>query len=562
MNVGAIPLGANRWQLTVWAPYARQVEVAIGSGQSRQPLVCQAAGLWQTELLDCPAGTTYQVVLDGQARPDPASRWQPQGVHGPSALFDPNLYSWSDQAWQGCPAPELVIYELHVGTATAAGDLDAAIAILPHIADLGITAIELMPLAQFPGARNWGYDGTFPYAVQHSYGGPAALQRFVDAAHQAGLAVLLDVVYNHLGHEGNYLWGTAPYFSKAYTTPWGPALNVDGAGSDQVRQFFIASALYWLETFHLDGLRLDAVDWVIDASAYPFLQELGDQIAQLEAQRGTPIHTIAESLLNDPRFIAPATQGGYGLSAQWTDDLHHSLHAYLTGDRREYYKDFGEFEQLVAAYQHPYIFQGQYSAYWQRRRGTPQALRLPPQHYIVYAQNHDQIGNQQDGQRLSQQLSPQLQRLALALIILSPYIPQLFMGEEYGETAPFQFFTDYSDPVLIEGVRLGRSTEFSEFFSGTVDPQDPELFAASKLQWLRLKEPKHQAHLAYTRELLQWRRQIVKGYPEVTVPQIGQLSLQYGDYQVLFNLDAQLSLPEGCLWQDGQQVAILTQAKA
>lgn len=527
-------------------------------GAARQPLERDVAGLWHTELLNCPAGTHYQIVLEGQARPDPASRWQPQGVHGPSALFDPSTHHWHDRDWRGCPATDLVIYELHVGTATAAGDLDGAMALLAHLADLGITAIELMPLAQFPGVRNWGYDGTFPYAVQHSYGGPAALQRFVDAAHQAGIAVILDVVYNHLGHEGNYLWGTAPYFSTAYTTPWGPALNVDGAGSDQVRQFFIESALYWLEAFHLDGLRLDAVDWVIDASAYPFLRELSDQITVLEAKRGTPIHTIAESLLNDPRFIAPAP--GYGLSAQWTDDLHHSLHAYLTKDRREYYKDFGAFEQLVAAYSHPYVFQGQYSQYWRRRRGTPQALRLPPQHYVVYAQNHDQIGNQQDGQRLSQQLSSQLQRLALAMIILSPYIPQLFMGEEYGEVAPFQFFTDYSDPAVIEGVRLGRSAEFSEFFSATVDPQDPELFAASKLQWDCLNEPQHQARLAYTHALLQWRRQIVKGYPQVSVPQAGQLRLQYDEYQVLLNLDTKLTLPEGCLWQDGQQVAILTEA--
>jgi maltooligosyltrehalose trehalohydrolase len=470
-----------------------------------------------------PEGTLYRLVVDGRLQPDPASRWQPQGVHGPSALFDPAAYDWSDGDWSGIPLRNCIIYELHIGTFTPAGRLDSAIAALPHLVELGVTAVEIMPVAQFPGDRNWGYDGTFPYAVQHSYGGPRALQQFVDACHQQGLAVFLDVVYNHLGHEGNYLWDMGPYFNQAALTPWGPAINVDGPHSEPVRHYFIENALYWLEHFHLDGLRLDAVDTIIDTGAYPFLQELGDRVRELSGQVGRSLHLIAESALNDPRYVNDRENGGYGLAGQWADDLHHALHAYLTGEQQEYYQDFGSVTQILQAYSHPFVFSGQYSHYFRRRRGTPNPPQLPAERFVVASQNHDQIGNRLLGDRLSTCLDAATQRLVAGLVVLSPYTPLLFMGEEYGETAPFHFFTDYGDPTVIEGMRAGRQEEFSDWFGGIEDVSDPQ-----RLQWLeesrilldRKYHPEHAPRFRYYQRAIALRRQLVMSGAEPPVHRV------------------------------------------
>jgi maltooligosyltrehalose trehalohydrolase len=391
-------------------------------------------------------------------------------------------FSWSDGAWKCPELADFVIYELHVGTFTPEGTFDAAIAQLGRLRDLGVTAIELMPLAQFPGTRNWGYDGAYPFAVQSSYGGTVGLKRFVDACHVRGLALVLDVVYNHFGPEGNYLREFGPYFTAMYRTPWGEALNFDGPGSDQVRAFFLANALMWQTEFHVDALRLDAVHAIKDASAYPFLAELADSSAGRAGELGRPFYLIAESNLNDARLVRPAQAGGYGLDSMWSDDYHHALHVLLTGEREGYYEDFGGLEDLAEAYLGGFTYRGQYSPYLDRRHGNC-CLDLHPWRFVVCAQNHDQVGNRARGERLSSLCDWESLKLAAGLVLLSPHVPLLFMGEEYGETAPFLYFISHDDPDLVEAVRRGRRQEFARFdWEGEIpDPQAEATFLRSKL---------------------------------------------------------------------------------
>jgi maltooligosyltrehalose trehalohydrolase len=405
-RIGAYPLGEGRYRFSVWAPLVERVELKLTSPVRRLiPLTQDEQGYWQGEVEGIPPGPVdYLYRLHTAAgvveRPDPASRCQPYGVHGPSRVVDPH-FDWQDQGWKGIPLSQWILYELHVGTFTPEGTFAAIIPRLPQLVELGVNVLELMPVAQFPGERNWGYDGVYPYAVQTSYGGAAGLKALVNACHQQGLAVVLDVVYNHLGPEGNYLGDFGPYFADKYRTPWGKAMNFDGPYSDGVREFFLQNAEYWLEEFHLDGLRLDAVHAIYDFSAYPFLQELAERVDALEARTGWPRVLVAESDLNDVRLITPRKQGGYGLDAQWCDDFHHSVHTLLTGEKTGYYQDFGQLEHLAKAYRESYVYSGQYSRYRARRHGNS-AVSRPGSQFVICIQNHDQVGNRMLGERLSQ----------------------------------------------------------------------------------------------------------------------------------------------------------------
>lgn len=431
-------------------------------------------------------GQRYAFSLDGSRDlPDPASRWQPGGVHAPSAVWDPAGFRWSDGVWRGIPREDLVIYELHVGTFTPQGIFAAILPRLETLRHLGITAIELMPVAQFPGHRNWGYDGVYWNAVQNSYGGPLGLQRLVDACHASGIAVFLDVIYNHLGPEGNYLGEFGPYLTDRYHTPWGRALNYDDRGCDEVREFVLENVRQWIRDFHIDGLRLDAVHAIVDTSPRHILADIKQTADEEAEKRGWPVHIIAESNLNDVKLLLPPERGGYGLDAQWNDDFHHAVHTLLTGERDGYYADFDSSAvQLVKAFNDTFVYDGQYSPFRGRRHGAP-AGNLSGDRFIVSIQTHDQVGNRARGERLSALVQPAKLRLAAALLLLSPHVPLLFMGEEYGEERPFPFFCDFGVPQLQEAVRRGRREEFAEFaWSGEIpDPQDERTFLSAKLTW-------------------------------------------------------------------------------
>jgi maltooligosyltrehalose trehalohydrolase len=466
-----------------------------------------ARGHFETVAEDVLPGSLYKIRLgDLPERPDPASRFQPRGSQGPSQVVDLS-FPWTDPGWTGLPLDRYAFYELHVGTFTPEGTFKAVIPRLDSLKELGITAVEIMPVAQFPGDRNWGYDGTFPFAVQDTYGGPAGFQELVDACHRRGLAVVLDVVYNHVGHEGNALWGSAPFFTDRHKTPWGSAMNFDGPGSDEVREFFLQSALGWIRDFHVDALRLDAVHAIMDSSARPFLEELAGRVRETARALGRQVHLIAESDRNDPRLVRPPGQGGYGLDAVWNDDFHHSLHVLLTGERDGYYEDFGTLEQLGRAYTEGFVFSGQHSGYRGRRHGAPSG-DLEPSRFVVFAQNHDQIGNRMLGERLASMVPFEKLKLAAGLVLLSPNLPLLFMGEEYGETAPFPYFCSFTDPALIEGIRNGRREEFARFrWKGEPpDPQDEETFRKARLNGPLPDHPRHAALRSFHRELLGLRR--------------------------------------------------------
>jgi maltooligosyltrehalose trehalohydrolase len=444
---------------------------------------------------------------DSQEYPDPASRFQPDGVHKPSEIVDLTAFSWSDADWKPPALEKSIFYELHVGTFSEHGSLDGVRAHLGELAELGVTTIELMPLAQFPGSRNWGYDGVYPFAVQNSYGGPLALQRLVNAAHAEGLAVAVDVVYNHLGPEGNYLGQFGPYFSDRYRTPWGEAINFDGAESDPVRRYFIENALFWFEQFHVDVLRLDAIHGIFDFGAYHILAELEDRAQWAAKSLGRDVHLIAESDLNDARVLQPREQGGYALPAQWSDDFHHSLHALLTHESQGYYADFGCVGDLAKVLRDGWLYHGQYSKFRRRRHGnSPRGI--PRSHFVVFSQNHDQVGNRARGDRLSTLVNFEAQKLAAGVTLLSPFVPLLFMGEEYAEPAPFLYFTSHGDKDLIDAVRRGRRAEFAEFgWSEEVpDPQDAHTFVNSRLQHSLCDREPHRALRLLYQELIRFRR--------------------------------------------------------
>jgi len=476
----------------VWAPNPAQVELHITAPENR--LIAMedlGAGYYSAHVPRLRPGTQYFYRLDGgRDRPDPASRYQPEGVHGPSEVVAP--VAVPRPRWNVPALRDYIIYELHVGTFTAEGTLDAIIPCLPRLQNLGITALELMPLAEFPGARNWGYDGVCPYAVHSSYGGPAALRRLVDACHARRMAVVLDVVYNHLGPEGNYLREFGPYFTDRYRTPWGDAINFDGAMSDPVRRYFIENALYWIRDCGVDALRLDAVHAIYDLSAYPFLQELQDAVQAVAREQGRRVYLIAESDLNDSRLIRPCKHGGLGLDAQWSDDFHHSLHTLLTREQAGYYADFGSTEHLAEALRQGWTYGGQYSTSRARRFGNSPS-GLAAEQFVVCAQNHDQVGNRMRGERLCHLVDWERAKLAAAAVLLSPCTPLLFMGEEYADPAPFLYHVSHSDEALQRAVRVGRRAEFCDFLDGSEppDPHDECTFYRSKLNQHLAEQGRH-----------------------------------------------------------------------
>ncbi|WP_084037834.1 malto-oligosyltrehalose trehalohydrolase [Demequina sp. NBRC 110053] len=475
---------------SVWAPDADAVVAVIGApdaDRTRADLERADDGWWTGPELA--PGTDYAFEVDGEGPwPDPRSAQQPHGVHGPSRVFDAGVHRWGDGEWAGIDALGAVFYELHVGTFTPTGTLDAAIVQLPDLKATGVDIVELMPIAPFPGRHGWGYDGVSLMGVHEAYGGPAALQRFVDAAHQAGLGVCLDVVYNHLGPDGNYLSKFGPYFTDAHDTPWGWAVNVDQPGSDGMRRLICDSALRWFSDFHVDCLRLDAVHEIRDDSERHILAQLSDEAAALSQRLGRPLGLVAESDLNDVRMVTPTSEGGLGMTAQWNDDVHHALHAYLTGERHGYYVDFGSIEALDKVYRSVFWHDGTHSPFRGSAWGAPVSPEVDRRRFVVCASNHDQVGNRAIGDRPASSLSPGAQAASLALILLSPFTPMLFMGEEYGETRPFMFFTDHDQP-LGTAVSEGRMSEFAghgweQLYGGEVqvpDPQDRTTFLRSKL---------------------------------------------------------------------------------
>ena len=528
MRVGAQYLGDGKCEFTVWSPLSADVRLRISSPVERTLKMSKDDfGYWRASAAEVLPGTIYDFQLPEHTnrkisngvtptflnRPDPASHFQPQGVHGPSAVVDHTDFKWDDTGWAAVPLEEVIVYELHTGTFTSAGTFEAVIGRLEEIRDLGVNAIEIMPVAQFPGERNWGYDGSYPFAVQNSYGGPEGLKRLINACHLIGISVIMDVVYNHLGPEGNYLESFAPYFTSKYNTPWGKAVNFDDRYSYGVRNYFIENALYWLRDYHIDALRLDAIHAIRDMSAKHFLQELADAVECFSEEQGRKFYLIAESDLNDVRIIHSKERRGYGIDAQWSDDFHHSLHALVTGERQGYYEDFGSVKHLVKAFEEGFVYSGQYSRFRKRNHGSSSA-DLPARQFIVCAQNHDQVGNRALGERLSALVSFETLKLTAGAVVLSPYIPLLFMGEEYGEESPFPYFVSHGDEELIEAVRRGRRAEFEEFdwegrmntFYCPPDPQSLRTFLGSKLDWKKRNEGKHGILREFYRSLIELRK--------------------------------------------------------
>ncbi|HEY8720077.1 malto-oligosyltrehalose trehalohydrolase [Pengzhenrongella sp.] len=510
---------------SVWAPRATSVALDLpGTGGAPVPLE-PAPGSWWRLPDDAPglvSGTDYAFVLDDNpARPDPRSAWQPAGVHGASRVFDTDHFAWSDAGWAGRDVRDTVAYELHIGTFTQAGTLDAAVGRLEHLVELGVDMIELMPVAAFEGQHGWGYDGVGMFAVHEPYGGPAALQRFVDAAHAHGLAVCLDVVYNHLGPSGNYLETFGRYFTDAHHTPWGRAVNLDDDGSAEVRRWICDNALRWLRDFHIDALRLDAVHALVDDSPRHLLAQLSEEVAELAKALGRPLSLIAESDRNDPATVTPVSYGGLGMTAQWADDVHHAIHALISGERQGYYADFGPPAVLATALTRVFVPDGG----WSEFRGMPWGGRVPAgtdgHRFVVFSSDHDQVGNRALGDRPSSRLDAGALAVTAALVLTTPYSPMLFMGEEWGARTPWLYFTDFQDPDLALAVRNGRRAEFAthgwaELYPDQAtggeldvpDPQDPATVEASRLDWDEPARPGHERLLAWYRELIALRRSV------------------------------------------------------
>ncbi|MDA8388919.1 MAG: malto-oligosyltrehalose trehalohydrolase [Nitrospiraceae bacterium] len=507
---GAFP-GRDGVFFRVWAPLCREVSLKIVHPEEVVLAMRPAAdGFFEADVAGLRPGARYFYILDGEKRrPDPASRFQPEGVHGPSEVTDPAGHGWTDAGWTNPPIEDYVIYELHTGAFTAEGTFGAAEKRIPYLKELGVTAVEIMPVAQFPGGRNWGYDGAYPYAPQNSYGGPAGLKSLVDALHGAGIAVILDVVYNHLGPEGSYLADYGPYFTGTYKTPWGAAINYDGPASDNVRRYFIGNALYWFRHFHMDALRLDAVHGIFDASPDHIISELKERTDALAGRTGKRLYLFMESDRNDTRFIRPRALGGFGVDAHWNDDFHHALHVVLTGERDGYYMDFSGEGDLLKSVAEGFVYTGQRSRYRGKRHGSPSA-DIPPGRFVAFSQNHDQVGNRPGGDRLSGSLPPEKLALAAAMVLLGPYIPLIFMGEEYGEQAPFMYFTSHSDEMLARAVREGRRREFQAFgWKGEIpDPQSEETFSRSRIRPEQRGEAWHAELFSFYGKLIRLRRKI------------------------------------------------------
>ncbi len=514
----------------VWAPNASRVDLVFGA--DRHPMVASASrpSWYEVEIPGAGAGTRYGFSLDGgPVRPDPRSPSQPDGVDGLSAVVDHASFSWSDSAWRGFPLASAIVYELHVGTFTEAGTFDGVIDKLPYLAELGIDAVELLPVNEFSGTRGWGYDGVDLFAPHSAYGGPDGLKRLVDACHEVGIGVILDVVYNHLGPAGNYLGEFGPYFTDKYATPWGLAVNLDDRDSDETRRFFLDNALLWLRDYHCDGLRIDAVHALVDTSALHLLEEMALEVEALQASTGRTLSLIAESDLNDPRVVARREVGGFGLDAQWSDDFHHALHTVLTGERSGYYADFGSLEQLATALRRAFVYAGDFAPDRGRRHGrVPSAIA--GWRFFGYLQDHDQIGNRAQGDRSTHLMSTARLKIGAALVLCSPFVPMLFMGEEWGASTPFQYFTDHPDPDLGRAVNEGRRREFASFGwlpEDVPDPQDPATFERSRLDWT---EPEQSPHA----ELLEWHRQLVRlrrSQPDLTDGRLDRVEVEVDEEQ-------------------------------
>ncbi|WP_250282112.1 MULTISPECIES: malto-oligosyltrehalose trehalohydrolase [unclassified Frankia] len=510
----------------VWVPDAKTVGVATSTDgrETIHEMMTDEGGWWWVNVPAAGHGTDYAFLVDGDVDelPDPRSAWQPHGVHGRSRLVDHSLFPWSDSAWRGITLAGSVLYELHIGTFTPEGTFDAAIGRLDHLVALGVDAVELLPVNAFAGRHGWGYDGVDLYAVHEPYGGPDGLKRFVDAAHSRGIGVIMDVVYNHLGPDGNYLARFGPYFTDSHVTPWGPAVNLDAPGSDEVRAFIVDNALGWLRHYHCDGLRLDAVHAFADNRAVHLLEEITTAVHSLAAQQRRPLFVIAESDLNDPRVVTAREAGGYGLDAQWCDDVHHALWAALSGERQGYYSDFGSLATLAKAMEHAFVHDGTYSTFRGRSHGRPVPGHLPAHRFITFLQDHDQVGNRAVGDRASATLSPGLLKVGAALLLTSPFTPMLFMGEEWGATTPWQFFSDHDAPGLADAVRKGRRGEFAAHGWGPdeiPDPQDEATFARSRLDWSQLSVPRHAGLLQWHRRLTALRRTL-PGLTDPALPKV------------------------------------------
>ncbi|HET6482399.1 MAG TPA: malto-oligosyltrehalose trehalohydrolase [Actinoplanes sp.] len=516
----------------VWAP---EQTVQLSLAGEVHAMTRGEDGWWRLDVPAAGPGTDYAYALPEAPRPvpDPRAPWLPQGVHGPSRVYDQAAFPWTDQAWTGRQLPGSVLYEMHVGTFTPEGTFDAAIERLDHLVDLGVDLVELLPVNSFNGEYNWGYDGVAWFAPHEAYGGPDGLKRFVDAAHRRGLGVVLDVVYNHFGPSGAYAPMFAPYLSRAGTNPWGSSVNLDGPGSDEVRRYIIDNVLMWLRDYHADGLRLDAVHALTDHSAINLLEQMAVEVESLSVHLNRPLALIAESDLNDPRLITPREAGGYGLTAQWDDDVHHMLHALLTGERQGYYGDFGSLEGLETVLTGAFFHANTWSSFRGRRHGRPvDRARTPGYRFVAFLQDHDQIGNRAVGDRISASLSPGLLAVGATIVLTSPFTPMLFMGEEWAASSPWQFFTSHPEPELAEAVRNGRRREFASHGwaeAAVPDPQDPETFQRSKLDWDEIAKPGHAEILDLYKKLIALRR----GRPELTDPWLDKVEVWHGDQHLV-----------------------------
>ncbi len=504
-------------EVRVWAPHAKRVDVDVTppGGVTATAPMSQVSGGWWVASTSATQPFDYAFRVDGdQPLPDPRSPWQPRGVHGPSRTFDTGAHRWGDTGWPGPRRGQgglgAVFYEMHVGTFTSGGTFDAAVSRLDHLVALGVDIVEVMPVAAFPGRWGWGYDGVDLYAVHDTYGGPAAFQRFVDACHQRGLGVCLDVVYNHLGPSGNYLSRFGPYFTHEHTTPWGPAVNLDADGSAEVRRFVVDNALRWMRDFHVDALRLDAVHELHDGSDRHILAELADATAALGRDLGRPLTLIAESDLNNPVVVTPTGSGGLGMAAQWDDDVHHALHAALTGESKGYYADFAETGALAATLSDVFLHNGRYSSFRGQEWGAPVDPQEHSGHeFVGYLQTHDQVGNRATGDRIGRLVTPGQQAIGAAIYLTSAFTPMIFMGEEWAASTPWQFFTSFEDPELAEAVRAGRRSEFGSHgwdVEDIPDPQDPATRDRSVLDWSEVSEPGHARMLGWYAGLVAERR--------------------------------------------------------
>ena len=495
-------------KFTVWAPESSDVKVILVSKNNQViPMKREDFGYWTAKTNNAACNDLYLYDLGNGQWPDPASNSQPKDVHGPSQIIDHQSFKWSDSSWKGLLLKEMIIYELHTGTFTPEGSFEAIITKIPHLNELGINAIEIMPVGQFSGDRNWGYDGVYPFAVQSSYGGPEGLKKLVDACHNAGIAVIIDAVYNHFGPEGSYHEKFGKYHTDKYSTPWGSAINFDDSHSDEVRNYFIQNALMWFRDYHIDGLRLDAIHACKDMGSLHFVKELALSVKDLESETGRLHILIGECDLNDPKYISPVSDGGYGLDGQWCDEFHYALRTVITEDTTGYYEDFGLLEHLRRAYQDTFVYTGQYSKHRKKTFGTyPE--KNPYSQFVVFCQNHDQIGNRLLGDRISTLVSFEELKVMAGSVLISPSVPMLFMGEEFAEDAPFQYFISHTDMQLVNGIREGRKREFSYFnFKGDApDPFAEETYTNSKLNW-NFKESQQKATLfEFYKKLIQLRK--------------------------------------------------------